>query len=36
MFWLGLSLGFVIGWVAFKRPQWASDAFAWLRAKIGV
>lgn len=35
-FWIGLALGFIGGWLLFKRPQWVSDAFAKLRAKIGV
>jgi 3-mercaptopyruvate sulfurtransferase SseA len=35
--WAGsihLVLGFVLGWIVFARPQWATDLIAKLRAKI--
>ena len=35
-FFTGAIIGFVAGWIIFKRPQWATDAIAWLRAKVGV
>ena len=30
----GLGLGFAIGWIVFKRPQWATDLIAKAKAKI--
>lgn len=29
-----LLIGFGIGWIAFERPQWATDAWQWLKHKI--
>lgn len=34
-FLIGLALGFVAGWIFFKRPQWATDAIEWLKGKVG-
>lgn len=34
-FLIGLVLGFVLGWIVLKRPQWATDLITWLRAKLG-
>lgn len=31
----GLVIGFVIGWLVIKRPQWVTDLFAWFKQKIG-
>ncbi len=33
--WLHLVVGFVVGWIVFKRPQWATDLFAKIKAKVG-
>lgn len=33
--WIHFALGFVAGWVVFERPQWATDAFTWLKSKVG-
>jgi hypothetical protein len=33
---LNLVIGFVIGWIVFKRPQWATDLIAKAKAKIGL
>ncbi|HEY6021656.1 MAG TPA: hypothetical protein VIY48_17840 [Candidatus Paceibacterota bacterium] len=30
-----LAVGFVIGWIVFKRPEWVSTFFAWVRSKVG-
>ena len=35
-FIIGLAIGFVAGWVLFKRPVWATRAIDWLKAKAGV
>ena len=29
-----LIIGFGIGWITFERPQWATDAWLWLKAKF--
>jgi len=34
-FSIGLWLGFFIGLVVFKRPQWATDLINKIKAKIG-
>ncbi len=34
--WVHLVIGFVIGWIVFKRPQWATDLINKLKAKIGL
>ena len=34
--WIHLILGFVIGWVVFKRPAWAENLIAKVKAKIGL
>lgn len=35
--WLfGAVTGFIIGYVVFERPQWATDLIARLRAKAGI
>lgn len=34
-FLIGFAIGCVIGWVVFKRPQWASDLTQWVKTKIG-
>ena len=31
---IGLAIGFVIGLIAFERPQWATDAIVWLKSKF--
>lgn len=28
-------LGFIVGWIVLERPQWATDFWLWLCAKIG-
>lgn len=33
-FLFGLAAGFVVGWIVFKRPQWATDFFVWLKSKV--
>lgn len=35
-FLFGAGVGFVIGWILFKRPDWASAAVAWIKSKIGL
>jgi hypothetical protein len=30
-----IGIGFVGGWIFFKRPQWATDALAWVKSKFG-
>jgi hypothetical protein len=32
----GLGVGFVVGWLLFKRPEFVSKAVAWMRAKVGL
>ena len=32
--WVHLAIGFVIGWVVFKRPAWATDLIEKIKAKI--
>lgn len=34
--WLHLVVGFAIGWIVFKRPQWATDLIKKAKAKIGL
>lgn len=34
--WVHLIVGFGLGWVLFKRPEWVSNLFAKARAKIGL
>lgn len=34
--WVHLAIGFFLGWVVFKRPQWSTDLMAKLKAKVGV
>jgi hypothetical protein len=31
-----IALGFVIGWVVFQRPQWATNLINWIKTKIGM
>ena len=33
---LNLCIGFVIGWIVFQRPQFATDLINKIRAKIGI
>lgn len=33
---LHLAIGFVIGWIAFKRPQWATNLIGKAKAKVGL
>lgn len=33
---IGAAIGFVIGWVLFKRPQWADNFVASVRTHLGV
>ena len=35
-FLFGLAVGFVAGWVLFKRPAWATEAINWLKVKVGL
>lgn len=32
--WLHLVAGFVLGWIVFKRPQWATDLIEKAKSKI--
>lgn len=32
----GLAIGFIVGWIIFKRPEWATKAIAWIRGKLGL
>lgn len=38
--WIHLLLGFAIGWLVFKQPQWALDllgkAWSWVKSKVGL
>lgn len=36
MFWIGLALGFGVGWLVFKRPEVMSRALGWLKGKVGL
>ncbi len=29
------SIGFVAGWIVFKRPEWATRAVTWIKGKLG-
>jgi len=29
-----LGIGFVGGWIFFQRPQWATDAWQWVKHKV--
>lgn len=31
-----VGVGFVIGWIVFKRPEWATKLIAWIKSKIGL
>lgn len=31
---IGIIIGVVIGWIMFERPQWATDAWVWLKSKL--
>lgn len=33
-FLFGFGLGFMVGWIVFQRPQWVTDLFNKLKAKI--
>ena len=33
--WLHFAIGFVIGWIIFKRPEWVGAAYQWAKHKIG-
>ena len=33
-FMIGFGLGFVVGWIVFQRPQWATDFWYWIKMKI--
>lgn len=33
-FLVGFGLGFLTGWIVLKRPQWATDGLAWIKAKL--
>lgn len=35
-FIIGLVIGFVIGWLLFKRPDKMSEWIAWGKSKIGL
>ena len=30
------SLGFLVGWIVFKRPEWTAKAIAWIKGKLGM
>ncbi len=32
--WVHLIIGFVLGWIVFKRPQWATDLIEKAKAKL--
>ena len=32
---IGIGIGFVVGWVVFKRPEWATKLIDWSKGKIG-
>lgn len=36
--WINLVIGFVIGWIVFRQPQWAVNIlqkfWAWIKAKL--
>ena len=34
--WIHLIIGFVIGWVVFQRPAWATNLWAKIKAKVGL
>ena len=29
-----MVIGFVIGWIVFERPQWATDLWQWFKHKF--
>lgn len=33
-FWIGLGLGFVIGWLVLRPPQWATDLLHSIKVKV--
>jgi len=35
-FGIGIAIGFVAGWILFKRPQWVESAIAWIKSKVGM
>ena len=34
--WIHIAIGFVFGWLVFKRPELIEKAIAWVRAKTGI
>lgn len=32
--WLHLVVGIAIGWLLFKRPDWITAAFQWVKHKV--
>jgi len=30
------GIGFLAGWIVFKRPEWASKAVTWIKSKLGM
>lgn len=34
MFFAGLAIGFLAGWILFKRPEWATNAINWIKGKL--
>lgn len=36
MWILWLAIGFVIGWLLFKRPEKVSEWIAWGKSKVGL
>lgn len=34
-FLIGVGVGFVIGWIMFKRPEWATRLIGWIKTRIG-
>lgn len=33
---VGIVIGIVIGWVLFKRPEWATRFLNWLKQTLGI
>ncbi len=29
-----LAIGFGVGWIFLQRPQWATDAYSWIKSKF--
>lgn len=33
--WIHAVIGFILGWIVFKRPEWVETIISKVRAKIG-